>query len=126
MAGDPLFNVIVAGRAEVEIADGPSFSVSTTERLQINGIISGQPDPNITLYKVENGREVVISNDHPRITIDSVATRLTITIEDVRVNDKGIYQVKAANEVGGSSTDFIVMTQGEAFTCTYTNLCLCL
>ena len=110
--------MIVAGRAEVEITDGPSFSVSTTERLQINGIISGQPDPNITLYKVENGQEVVIPNDHPRITVDSVATRLTIAIEDVRVNDKGIYRVKAANEVGGSSTDFTVMTQGEASTCT--------
>ena len=121
MYSDPLFNVTIAGRAEVEITNGPTFSINTTERLQIDGIISGQPDPNITLYKVENGREVVISNDHPRITVDFGATKLTITIEDVRVNDNGMYRVKAANEVGGSSTDFTVMTRGEAtyMTCLY-------
>ena len=107
-----MYYCLIAGPAEVEIVDGPLFSISTTETLQINGIISGQPDPNITLYKVENGREVVISNDHPRITIVFIATRLTITIEGVCVNDSGVYRVKAANEVGGSSTDFAILIQG--------------
>ena len=91
---------------EVKIVGGPLFSIKTTETLQINGIISGQPDPNITLYKIENGREVIISNDHLRITIVFIATRFTITIEDVCVNDSGVYRMKAANEIGGSSTDF--------------------
>ena len=117
-----MYCCLIAGPAEVEITGGPLFSINTTETLQINGIISGQPDPTITLCKIENGREVVISNDHPRITIVFIATRLTITIEEVCINDSGLYRVKAANEVGGSSTDFTVIIQGEATTMS----CMCI
>jgi hypothetical protein len=121
VCSNPLFNTSIAGPAVVEITGSP-FSVNTTQRLQIDGIISGQPDPNITLYKVENEQEVLISNDQQRIMVDFVVTRLVITIEDVRVNDKGVYRVKAANEVGRSSTDFTVKTQGEPTTCTCTSM----
>ena len=116
-----MYYCLIAGPAEVKIV-GRTFLNSTTETLQINGIISGQPDPTITLCKIENGREVVISNDHPRITIVFIATRLTITIEEVCINDSGLYRVKAANEVGGSSTDFTVIIQGEATTMS----CMCI
>ena len=112
----------IAGPAEVEISNGPTFWIDTTEKLQIDGTVSGHPDPNITLCKVENGQEVVISNGHPRITVDFIPTRLTIAIRDVRVNDSGEYQVKASNEFGGSSTEFTVMTRGESTTtyrCTF-------
>ena len=123
MCNNPLFNVTVPGPAKVEIFNGPIYSIDTTGRLQINGTVIGQPDPNITLCKVENGEEVVISNDHPRIMVDFIPTRLTIAIRDVRVNDNGMYQVKATNEFGGSSTEFTVVTQGENTT---TCACSCL
>ena len=106
----------VAGPAEVQIYNSPIFSINTAERLQIYGTVTGQPDPNITLCKIENGQEVVIPNGHPRIVIDFIASRLTIAISDVRVNDNGVYRVKAANEFGGSSTEFTIITQGESTT----------
>ena len=96
--------------------------ISTTDRLLISGIVNGQPDPNITLYKVENGREVVITSDQMRIAVDLLAVRLLITIDDVRVSDSGMYRVKAANEIGGSYAEFTIITQGESTTyvCMYT------
>ena len=112
-----MYCCLIAGPPEVEIVDGPIFLINTTETLQIDGIISGQPDPSITLCKVEYGNEVVIFNDHPRITTVFIATRLTIIIEDVCVYDNGLYRVKAANELGGNSTDFTIITPGEATTC---------
>ena len=101
---------------------------STTERLLISGIVNGQPDPNTTLYKVENGREVVITSDQMRIAVDLLAVRLLITINDVRVSDGGMYRVKAANEIGGSYAEFTIITQGESTTyvCMYTCTCLVL
>lgn len=122
MQVNPLFNVTIAGPAEVEIFEGPTFMVDTATRLQINGTVSGQPDPDISLYSVENGREVLISNNHPRITVDFVPTKLTIAIEDVRVNDSGEYRVKASNEVGGTSADFMIETRGESIANVYMNL----
>ena len=102
--------------------------ISTTDRLLISGTVNGQPDPNVTLYKVENGREVVITSDQMRIAVDLLAAKLLITIDDVRVSDGGMYRVKAANEVGGSYAEFTIITQGESTTyvCMYTCTCLVL
>ena len=80
--------------------------INTTERLLISGTVYGQPDPNVTLYKVENGREVVITSDRMRFAVDLLAVRLMITIDDVRVSDGGMYRVKAANEIGASYAEF--------------------
>lgn len=98
--------------------------INTTETLRISGTVNGQPDPNVTLYKVENGQEVVISNDRSRITVDVIVTKLMIEIEDIRVNDDGVYRVKAANEIGGDFADFTIRTLGESCTCTL-SICTC-
>ena len=108
-----LFSVKILGPAAVEIFNGPRFSINTTEKLQINGSVNGQPDPNITLSKLENGQEVVIPMDHQRITVEYMDTKLQVTINDVRVKDNGSYRIKATNEVGRSSADFNIITQGE-------------
>ena len=121
-----IINVTIAGPAEVEISNGPMFMIDTTERLLISGTVNGQPDPNVTLYKVENGREVVISSDQMRIAVALDAVKLIITIDDVRVSDGGMYRVKAANEVGGSYAEFTIITQGESTVCLYTYMYLML
>ena len=86
---------------------------TTTKRLLINGSVDGQPDPNVTLSKFENGQEVIISVDHPRITLNFMDTKLTITVKDVQVKDSGMYRIRAANEVGGNYADFHIMAKGK-------------
>ena len=103
----------VPGPATVEIFGGPMFSTNTTtKRLLINGSVDGQPDPNVTLSKFESGQEVVVPIDHPRITLNFMDTKLTITVKDVQVKDSGMYRIRAANEVGGNYADFYIMAKG--------------
>lgn len=102
-----------AGPAAIEIIGGPIFSTNTTNRLQISGTVDGQPDPNVTLSKLENGQEVVVPLDHPRITLDFMDTRLHITVMGVQVKDNGTYRIKAANDVGGNYADFHIFAEGK-------------
>ena len=77
--------------------------------------MDGQPDPNVTLFKFEDGQEVVVPIDHPRITLNFMDTKLTITVNDVQVKDGGIYRIKAENEVGGNYADFHIIAEGKDF-----------
>ena len=108
-----MFSVNIIGPAAVEICNGPTFSIDTTEDLQINGTVDGQPEPNVTLSKLENGQEVGIPVGHPRITVDFIDTRLKVNIESVRVKDNGTYRIRATNEVGGTHSDFNIVTRGK-------------
>ena len=103
----------VTGPAKVVIANGPNFIVYTTQQLQISGTVDGEPDPNVTLSKLESERDVFMPIDNPRIMIKLTETRLTIVIEDVQVKDTGIYRIQASNECGGNYTDFRIETQGK-------------
>ena len=93
--------------------NGPQFAVNTTEKLQVTGTINGQPDPEVTLWKVEGGHEVIVSNDHPRIAVNFVFINLVITLENVQVSDSGLYRVNATNEYGSNCAEFVIATQGE-------------
>lgn len=86
---------------------------TTTKQLLINGSVDGQPDPNVTLSKFENGLELVVPIDHPRIILNFVDTKLTITVVDVQVKDGGMYRIRAANEVGGNYADFRIVVRGK-------------
>lgn len=108
-----MLSFIVTGPATVEIFDGPVFSVNTTKLLQITGTVDGQPDPNVTLSKIENGSEVEVPIDHPRITVDFMDTKLIITVINVHVKDSGKYLVKAKNVEGENQAMFTIATQGE-------------
>ena len=92
---------------------GPHFSINTTERLQINGTVDGQPDPNVTLSKFENGQEILVPMDHPRIMIDFMDTILKIIVNNVQVEDNGTYRLTVTNEVGGNFADFSIEAKGE-------------
>ena len=92
---------------------GPHFSINTTERLQINGTVDGQPDPNVTLSKFENEQAILVPMDHPRIMIDFMDTILKIIVNNVQVEDSGTYRITVTNEVGGNFADFSIEAKGE-------------
>lgn len=109
--------VCVSGPATVEIFGGSTFSVNTTEKLQINGAVDGQPDPDVTLFKLEADLESMIRWDHPRITVNFMDTgRLSICVTETQVNDGGTYRIRATNENGGNHKDFTIVAVGKCLT----------
>ena len=109
----------ITGPAKIVITNGPNFLINTTRQLQISGTVDGQPDPNVTLSKLENEQDVFMPIDDPRIMIEFTETRLTIVIEDVQVKDTGNYRIMATNEFGGNYTDFRIDTKGKKHTYMY-------
>lgn len=97
----------------VEIFNGPLFLINTTKLLQIYGTIGGHPDPSITLSKTEDGLEVEVPADHPRIAVSLVNTKLKIVVISVYIEDGGTYLIKAKNEVGENQAVFVIETEGK-------------
>ena len=94
--------------------------VETQSNLTIMGSVMGYPPPTITLVKVLDNEERVITSitDH-RIVTTLIDASLEINIYAVRVEDEGIYKLKAENTRGRNESTFIITTIG---TC----VCVCL
>ena len=97
--------------------------VETQSNLTIMGSVMGYPPPTITLVKVlDNEERVITSITDPRIVTTLIDASLEISIYAVRVEDEGIYKLKAENTRGRNESTFIITTIG---TCVCVCVCEC-